>query len=168
MSFYLRALNNKLRWYKSSNPSWLLPNEIPVHPLADLLPKLGDHSLSLWHIDPDRSNLKRVAAAITAGRNTVDKFDYVLFPEELIGSCGVSIIQIPGETPDDHSNEHWHWDVIELTADKLVRLATEMYVKGEVARILPEVIRQLILQGIESRQLQEGKISQNLLGELRS
>jgi hypothetical protein len=169
MAFYLRALNNKQRWHKSNNPSWLPENDIPVHPLADLLPKLvGDHTLSLWYVEPDRSNLKRVAAAITAGRDRIDKFDFALFPEEVIGSSGVSVIQIPGETPDDASNNQWHWDVVELTAEKLVRLAKAMYLKGEVARILPGDVRKLINDGVNSGQLQESKISQHILEELKA
>lgn len=82
MSFYLRGLNNKRRWDKSTNPDWLSSPDIPVHPLADLLPKLGDHALSLWHVESDKSNLKRVVAAMAAGRERLDKFEYALFPEE--------------------------------------------------------------------------------------
>ncbi len=168
MPFYLRSLNNKRRWDKSTNPDWLSPPDIPVHPLADLLPKLGNHTLSLWWVESDKSNLKRVAAAIAAGREKLDKFEYALFPEEVIEACGASIAQIAGETPDEFANNHWHWDVVKLTADGLVCLAKEMYARSEIGRILPAEICQLILRGISSEELRKQRMSSNLLGELQT
>lgn len=169
MPFYLRALNNKQRWHKSGNPAWLSPPEIPVHPLADLIPRnLEDHTLSLWYVESDKSNLKRIAAAISAGRERVDKFDYALFPVEVVAECGVTLTQAPGATPDSFANIHWHWDIVELTADNLLRVAKSMYANAEVSRVLPPEIRRLILQGITSGELQENKISTKLLAELKS
>jgi len=166
MPFYLRALNNKNRWYRSSPPAWLPPNEIPAEPLADLVPKSGPN-ISIWQIEDDRSNLKRVAAAIASGRERVDKFDYAVFPQELVVLSGLPVTQSPGKTPDDFANTNWHRDLIEVTADKLVRLAKEMYVKAEISRILPMEIRQLILKGLQARQLQESKICDRLLNDLQ-
>lgn len=165
MPKYLRVLHNKDSWYRSSPPDWLPPNEIPAAPLKDLLPKVG-HNISLWEIADNLSNLRCIAAAVAARRDRIDKFDYAIFPQQSVSSSGLSITQTPGETPDYHANRTWHWNVNEVTADKLVRLAKEMYAKAEIGRILGPEIRELIIAGIQSGELKKKEINEKLLRDL--
>ena len=166
MPFYLRAIN-KNRWYRSAVPSWLPENDIPAQPLADLIPR-PEENLSLWYIDDDRLNLKRVAAAIVSGRERIDKFDYALFTQEAIEVAGLSVVQSVGKTPDEQANIDWHWEVPELTADRVVRFAKAIYSRVETKRITPIVMRGLIVEALAAGQLETKKISRRLLDDLQA
>jgi len=166
MPFYLRAIN-KNRWYRSTVPSWLPENDIPAQPLADLIPK-PEENLSLWYINDDQSNLKRVAAAIVSGRERIDKFDYALFTQAAIEAVGLTVVQSVGKTPDEQANTDWHWEVTELTADRVVRFAKAIYSKVETKRITPMVMRGLIVEALTAGQLASRKMSRKLLDDLQS
>lgn len=165
MAFYLRAIN-KNRWYRNTPPSWLPENEIPAQPLADLVPR-PEENLSIWYVDAERTNLRRIAAAIASSRDRIDKFDYALFSHEIIQVVGLTIVQSSGKTPDELANADWHWEIVELTADKVARLAKEIYVRSDISRVPVYEMRRLVLQGVESNQLKEIRISSKLLDDLK-
>jgi hypothetical protein len=165
MPFYLRAIN-KNRWRRSAPPPLLPEGDLPAQPLADLVPR-PEENLSLWYIDDEKINLDRVAAAIASSRDRIDKLDYALFAQEVVGNLGITIVQSPGESPDEHANISWHWEVIDLTASQVVRLAKEIYLGAEIGRKSQIAIKGLINQGIESKQLQQGKVSSKLLEDLK-
>lgn len=90
-----------------------------------------------------------------------------MFAQEVVGNLGITIVQSPGESPDEHANISWHWEVIDLTASQVVRLAKEIYLGAEIGRKSQIAIKGLINQGIESKQLQQGKVSSKLLQDLK-
>lgn len=164
MPFYLRAIN-KNRWHRNTSLSLLPEHEIPAQALYDLVPR-PEENLSLWHIDDEKQNLNRVAAAIASSRERIDKFDYALFAQEVIGNLGITIVQSAGKSPDDYANTSWHWEVINFTANQAVRLAEKIYVGAEIERKSQVTIKNLIHQGIESEHLQKRRISPKLLKDL--
>ncbi|MGH7146627.1 MAG: hypothetical protein ACREIJ_01830 [Nitrospiraceae bacterium] len=165
MPFYLRRIT-KSRWYKiNPPPSWLLQNEIPAQPLADVVPR-PDENLSLWRIDDHRSNLNRVAAAIASGREKLDKLDYALFSIAIIDQLGLTVVQSSGNTPDVDVNSNWHWEIIELTANKAVLLAKELYASAEITRKLPIAVLGLIQEEIRLKHLIKTNLNPKLIADL--
>lgn len=77
MAFLLRGIE-KRRWNKeeAKHFNWLLSNDFPADPLADL--RTQGNALSFWHIEEDQSNLERVAAAIACTKGNLDNFDFGL------------------------------------------------------------------------------------------
>lgn len=164
MSFYLRIIN-KNRWYRSNQPTWLPQNEIPAQPLADVVPK-PEENLSLWLIENDKSNLNRVAAAVASTREKLDKLDYALFPIEIIDQLGLTAAKSPGKTLDDDANSDWHWDLIQLTANKATLLAKELYARAEITRLWPDEVQQLIREEIRLNHLIKAKLKAKLQADL--
>ncbi|MGA6828712.1 hypothetical protein ACO9S2_14020 [Nitrospira sp. NS4] len=164
MPFYLRAIN-RTRWSSSPRPTWLLKNEIPAQALADFVPRPAEN-LSLWYIEDDRLNVDRVAAAIASARTKLDKLDYATFSIDIIKQLDLKVVQSPGTTPDATANTQWHWELIELSANKANLLVHELYPTIQKARLMPDVVERLIREGIRLDQLRTKSIPDKLLNDL--
>ena len=130
------------------------------------MPKETGNKISVWHIEENRSNLNRVAAAIASGRSNIANLDYALFQQETVNLAGITVREAPGETADDGANTQWHRDLIELTANKLVRLAKEMYSEAEIVRMQHLEVSRLVRQGIDSKKIQQGRLKDSLVKDL--
>jgi hypothetical protein len=53
--------------------------------------RVNEGTLSVWHIEDDRSNLDVVIAALAATRQNVDKFEYGLFDQEIADRLGIKV-----------------------------------------------------------------------------
>lgn len=133
MGVMLRRLDNRRRWDKVDLP-WLGQGEIPADPMADL--KTNENKLSVYYVEKNQSNLNDVIEAIAATRNFPDRFDYLLFDEEICSELKIEVRDTKGETPNEEVNKKWHRDLAELSADKLLELAKVVYEKGETHREL--------------------------------
>jgi hypothetical protein len=114
----LIKLDNKRMWDK---PSWLPAGEVSAAAVQDF--RADGNELSVWYVEPDRSNLDRVLSAIAANREHFEKIDYAVFEDAVVGQCGITIRPTPGQLPDEHANRTWHRDLVELSGRKLVSLA---------------------------------------------
>jgi len=145
----------KTRW-EGEKPSWLEKGEFHAEPLGDFM--TSANSLSAWRIEDDQSNLQRVITALAANRARVANFDYVLFDGELLTVCHIKVEHTKGDSPDEEVNA-WHFDLIELSAQKLVKLVEAVWEKKtEVKRISHKEIRNWILQAKELGQLEPDQI----------
>lgn len=101
---------------------------------ADALNDLrtSSNELSVWYIEDDESNLEHVITALAASGDTVANLDYALFDLQLITNSDIKIHQSPGITPDERVNALWHRDLIELSASKIMRLATIIFTQAEM------------------------------------
>ena len=155
MPLILRMSRNKNRWCEDK-PSWLKNHEIHADPLADFV--TTKNSLSVWRIEDNKSNLQRVIAALAAIRDSIDKFDYVLFDEKLLKECDIKVELTEGNSPDQEANA-WHYDLLELSAQKLVKLAEAVWEdKPEADRVMPKKVRNWVVEAKESRWLDPNKI----------
>jgi len=150
MSFYLRVIKLP-RW--SNEPqelAWLKQGEIPSDPLADL--NTSKNSLSLYYVE-DESNhfiLKHIAAALAATRDSFDKLDFQLIDAQTLARLELPLYQTLGDTPDQHVNS-LHYDLRELSAQKLLKLAEEMLPQSARRdRISEREIQALIQAQVES------------------
>lgn len=163
MPLILRGIR-KGKWNRNPDLGWLGEDEIQADAFGDL--STSGNKLSVWRIEDDQSNLKRIVAAISATKDRVSNLDYALIVQEYLLENGFRFDQTPGTTPDEGANS-WHLDVVELTATKLVLLADVIHKQSEIIRIPEKTVRGLLIDGIRSGQFDETKLKESLMGNLK-
>jgi hypothetical protein len=158
----LRAIR-KNRWYTSDTISWLPEGEIQADPLGDLA--TGHNTLSVWQVKDDKSNLDQVITALAANRDTISNLDYALFDLDSLSPIGIRVEVNEGATPYERAN-HWHRDLVELTATKLVKLATVMLSNSSRERVLEKKILSLIRDAVQTGQIDKARLSQKITSKL--
>ncbi len=91
MPFILRAIR-KNRWLDYDKPErpHLSDEDIKMGPLADL--RVDDNSqLSVWRITDDRSNFRRVVAALAANRDYPANLDYILLDQQVLSDRSYAV-----------------------------------------------------------------------------
>lgn len=134
----LIKLDNKRMW---DRPDWLPAGEVPAEAVQDF--RTDGNELSVWYVEPDRSNLDRVLTAIAANREHFEKIDYAVFEDAVVDRCGITIRPTLGQLPDEHASRTWHRDLVELSGRKLVSLA-ESIATGTPERKPMSQIRELL------------------------
>ena len=162
MPLILRAIR-KNRWYTSDTISWLPEGEIQADPLGDLA--TGHNTLSVWQVKDDKSNLDQVITALAANRDTISNLDYALFDLDSLSPIGIRVEVNEGATPYERAN-HWHRDLVELTATKLVKLATVMLSNSSRERVLEKKILSLIRDAVQTGQIDKARLSQKITSKL--
>lgn len=149
MSLLLRTVREN-RWYKEPAAAWLQEGDVPADPLGDLA--TTQNTLSVWQVEPDRSNLERVVRAVAIGKQKVADAGWVLFDSDLLEPLGIAVKDVPGATKDAHANQ-WHRDLVDLSGSKLVALARAIFDHGESGTITKKRMVDLIEQGIKQHDL---------------
>ena len=157
MPHYLLKIS-KRKWDRLDVP-WLEPNQIQADPLGDL--RIDKGTLSVWHVNEDKSNLEIVILALAATREKFDKFEYGLFDQELAKSINLKIQNTLGITPIDKANI-WHRDVIELTAEKAFELIRAIFDTFEKERVLGDDIRTQIVNAVKEGNLDIQKVNNSI------
>jgi len=158
--------NRRWDWAEGDIP-WLPAGEFPAAPLADLRTSLTS-SLSVWLIEDDRSNLERVVAALTATRDHLDKYDYILFDERLIGDAGVHAEDTGGRSLDGEANDRWHRDLVQLTSSHLVQLARLIHRHGQPDRVLEPRVKELITGAVRAGLINSARLKDQLRQDVLS
>jgi len=140
------------RWHKSEAAPWLATGDVPADPLGDLATK--DNRLSVWEVAGDRSNVERILRALAVNRDKIADMGYVLFDSSLLVTAGIATVAESGMTPDQGANE-WHRDLTDLSGNKLVMLTKLILENCESGTMLKKRLEQLVLDGIEQKQLPE-------------
>jgi len=154
VSLVLRKIR-KSKWYKNEGVPWLAEGELQADALSDLATK--DNELSVWRIEGNRSNLERVVVALAAGCDYISNFDYALFDQETLSEINIRIKNTEGDSPDEDANS-WHVDLAELSATKLMELATAIMRKAEIKRIPEKSILRLVARAVASGQIDRTKL----------
>lgn len=162
MPFLLRKIR-KVRWLVEADLDWLKEGELPSDPLGDLSTK--DNTLSVWHVDTNKSNLDRLLAALASGPDKLSHLDYALFDEALLSKIGIEFRHSPGASADAAANTNWHRDLVELSASKLVELAVGIRAEAQINRLSAMEAKQLVIQGVRSNHLDSTKLRPKLLSE---
>ncbi|MDO8475726.1 MAG: hypothetical protein Q7W02_05935 [Candidatus Rokubacteria bacterium] len=166
MPYLFRSIN-KRRWdWGAGDPSWLPPGAVPAAPLGDLAPTPSS-ALSLWWIADDKSNVGRVVAALAAGRQHLDKYDYALIEEGAVRGLGIKVESAPETCPDQDASNRWHHNLLELTADKIFALVGLIKSTSELDRLLAPDVERLLKEGLESGFLDESKVHSKLRERLQ-
>lgn len=123
MPFVLRKIRQS-RWFRHEEHTWLEEDEVQADTLLDL--RTEDNALSVWLVEDDRSNLDRVVAALASACDKLQNLDYILFESTILPEIGINIEKSDGITPDEEANHSWHRNLIELSAQDLTTLASEL------------------------------------------
>jgi hypothetical protein len=162
MGFLLRIIA-KTKWYIEDVP-WLLEGDLQADALGDL--KTKENKLSLWHVEDDRSNFARLVTALAAARQKPDKFDYALINVEVVDEIDIRRIRSDGDSPDDHVNGTWHWDLYELTAQKLLAFALRIRQHGIIDRVKEKDIKNWLVDGVTQRRFQRDRVAPSMVENL--
>ena len=157
MPFILRKIVQR-RWY--NDEPWLAEGAFKSSALMDL--RVDDNKLSVWHIEDDKSNLMRVITALAATGDKIQNFDYALLDKKALSELNVRFEYTKGGTPDEQVNNRWHLDLIELSALKLFNLAQAIFISAERDRIPEKQVRQLIVNGVVSGQIDKEKLVEKM------
>jgi hypothetical protein len=151
------------RWFRES---WLTrDSDIPSNALFDLIED-KNNSISIWVIEDDKSNFKRVIAALAANRDNIVNIDYALFDINILTLLHIKYQEEDGGTPDQIVNQSFHLNLIELTARQAFVLAREIHKCGEPARINHKDVQQYIKDCLLAKFLDRSKINMNILDKI--
>jgi hypothetical protein len=153
----LRAIR-KSRWNKTNCP-WLPVGDIQADPLGDLA--TGSNTLSVWLVQDDRSNLNDVLLALGASRDTASNLDYTIFDIDLLVNINIKLETNEGKTPYAKAN-CWHRDLVELTANKIVKLAESLLKNAELERFSEKEMIKLIQDAVNNKQIDRTKLKPSI------
>lgn len=139
-----------------TNPVWVRAGEMAGDCLRDL--GTDDGTLSVFFIPDENPELvKKVGAALIANTDDVARFEYCSIRPETLRQLGLQTEPSPasGNTPDSEVNE-FHYDVVELTASMVVRLAATLKQTCPRNVVTKDTIKHTLSERIVS-----GKIARN-------
>lgn len=154
MPFVLRKIR-KAKWYKSDGVPWLGEDELQADALVDLATK--GNKLSVYVVDDDQANLEQIVTALAANCDYISDFDYALFNREALLEVNIKFENTEGDTPDAIVNS-WHCDLIELSATKMMALATLIWTRAERKRFLSKRVLEMVVKAIASQQIDRTKL----------
>jgi hypothetical protein len=139
--------------------------DVPADALTDLR---ADHNeLSVWRVEPDLANLDVALAALASNRHHLDKLDYTLLDEATLPGIPIKCVRSDGSTPYLAANATVHRDLIELTVQKVARLAEQMIGLQRV-RVSEKQVERLLREALERGALDRTRMASKLLSELES
>ena len=156
MPFLVRTIK-KRRWDKEA---WLKEGKAKANALGDLQPK--ENKLSFWHVHDNKSNLYEVVAAIAAGRDVPEKFDYAIFDQNLLKKSNIGIEQTAGDSFHKEADEHWHRDTANLSAENVAEIANIIMKHGMKDRIWPSDVVRLVKKEVKSGAIDVNPLKERL------
>lgn len=164
MPLLLRKIR-KSKWYKNPGVPWLPVGELQADALVDLSTK--NNELSVWLIDDNKLNLNRVLAALAANLEIVSNFDYALVDEQRVTGIAIKIAESKGDLLDAVVNA-WHRNLSELSAAKLMQLASAVQSHADILRILPNQALALIREAVQQGRIELSKLKPAIQSSLAS
>jgi hypothetical protein len=155
----------KAKWYKNPDVPWLRDGDLQADAIADL--RTTDNRLSVWHIEDDQSNLRRVAAAYAAGRDSIANFDYAIFNTDVVDDLGVIMDDQPGNSPDSEANEKWRRNLGQFSHRQLFEFAEYLRQSGTVKRMQYADVLESLRQAWDANQLDDRRVKEKILSQLR-
>jgi|ERR1017187_7088252 hypothetical protein len=160
MTRLLRSVT-KPKW---EAPEWMPAGDVPADALSDL--RSDQNELSVWRVEPDDPAILNTAlAALASSRQRLDKLDYTLLDEAILPAIPIKCLKSDGRTPHSTANGTLHWDLTELTAQKVLVIAVEMMPLKRV-RVSQKEVKRLLCDALEKGALDRARIAPGLLSEL--
>lgn len=152
MAKLLRRVKKHHLWFKGPAAPLLEMGDVPADPLSDL--NTSQNKLSVFQVEEGQVDVDRIARALAVGFQHLDNLGYVLFDSSLLAQASIEFDRTDGNTVDPVVNK-CHLDLINLSGNKLTKLAHLILSEGESDTILKKRIEELVREGISSKELPE-------------
>ncbi len=123
--------------------------------------KTSGNSLSVYFVSDTQDQILPVAVGLAAGKQRLDRFDYVLFRQELLDQLKIRYRHSDGDGKHKEANKV-HVDLEGLTFYQLTELI--LYICCDEATQLRRVEKPILGQGI-IKAIRDGHVSQNDIEE---
>jgi hypothetical protein len=177
MPYLLRKFSNKDAWAEVENSPLWEQGDCPPEALVQVFDnRVG---VSTWRVSTEEE-VERVIAAQAFMRGTIGDFAYCLIDKDILRKDGIQTKNTPAKTMDKQVNE-LHVDIVELSAQQLVRLAHRInkefdplvMTRSEILVVAAKFFREnkfdrnfLFTAGNKGRSEEEIAIAKNLLVNL--
>lgn len=163
MPLVLRKIS-KSKWY---HLPWMTTGEVQGDSLKDL--KTDSNELSVWYVDDNRSNLDQVLTCLASNTDSISHIDYALIDVNTIQALEITVADnVPAKTPFAAGNI-WHRDLVQLTGEKILRLAREIQTRPELReRCEKGRTRKLLSAAFNAQALDLSRVSRELQQEIAS
>ena len=165
MSLILRKVRSS-RWYPRDECPWLEEGELQADPLGDF--QTTENVLSVWLIEDDLSNLNRIITALAANCDYIQNIDYIVFDQGILTEIGIRMQNSQAKTPDGEVNSNWHYDLMEISAQRLLRLVEVLIDRVEPQRVLQKQIAQWVTDAVLSGQIDIGDLKKHIREKIES
>lgn len=163
MPLLLRKIR-KSKWYKNDSVPWLKQNEIQADALGDIV--TSSNTLSVWLVEDDKSNLEQVIVALASSCDNISNFDYALINVDLLKlNVDIKIEMKEGLTPYSRANS-WHRDLVEITTNKLFKLAEAMFIHSPRERVTEKTVLNWIKNAVQNGHIDRTKLSAGITKKL--
>jgi hypothetical protein len=152
MALFVRKVRQN-RWFREDAAPFLATGDVPADSVIDL--QTSSNLLSVWEIEPDRSDLSRIVRALALGPQKIDHTGYIVFASDRLGQAEIEIQNNEGMSVD-HGINHRHRDLV-LSGKKLVALAEVLLLYGELRTMTRPEVLELVEQGIRDGELLEAE-----------
>jgi hypothetical protein len=117
----LRVTTQK-RWTETQF-DWLPEGDVPADPVCDF--RTDKNKASVWKIEKVQKDERlllerRIAIALAARRDKVDKLDYMLLDGAAVGAAGIEVCKDEGKSADPQLNASLHCNLEKISAGRLV------------------------------------------------
>lgn len=162
-SFLLRLFDAREE-ERYSAPSWLRGGEISGDCLRDLGTENGN--LSIFFVPTGRSDLiDKIAAAMAAGSDSLTRFEYCRIEPKTLDSLGFRAEPSSGNTLDPEVNT-FHHDIVDLSGERVFRLALELKKGSERSAVPKEDIRRVLADRITAGAIPGSRVNPRMLKAL--
>ena len=155
-----RKLSQKRHW---DDTEWLGPHETQADAARCLM--TSENRLSIFVLDAPGDQTERVVAALAVTRDNLAHLDLAIAPEDVLARCGIRRDGAQGKTPDSEVNG-WHENLIELTVEKIARLAAAIKGEGKIMLYNPKKVEAAIRQSLDANYIDAERINGSMLQSL--
>ncbi|MBZ5493640.1 MAG: hypothetical protein LAO76_22200 [Acidobacteriia bacterium] len=151
------------RWLKGPRPPYLEMGDVPGDCLQDL--RINENKLSVWSIEPDDSNLKRVMTALAGTHEMITTFYFLVFDETVVANLGLKMTPTNGNTADRDANR-WHRDIVELSAKKALLLVIAIFDEARRVPFFQSDVEMSLQNAISAGHIDPNKLNSRLASKL--
>lgn len=160
MAAFLRKIQQG-RWAQHPDIDWLQPGELQGDALSDLPTSNG--VLSVYAVDGG-VDWQDVVMALAASRDNIAHLDYAMFDDGGFAAADLEVVQANGDTPVVEVNRV-HYHIINLTTDRLARLAS-IVGSSERGRVTWKQVEALLRQAVLEGRLNKAGMKEKLRDRL--
>ena len=151
----------KSRWFGRVN---IAAGEAPADALKDL--ETSGNKLSVWLVDENELDVRRVITALAASRDHVTNVDYVVLDYEVFEGMKLKLEIARGNTHDDGANQRWHRDLVELSATQVANFANAVVAKGKKARATERDVISWIQTAVAAGHIDRERLQPNVVAKV--